>query len=100
MSSNEVFGCASGSCTGNAALLQRYIHLRDMPARGCFTFVVSQMVADTTDTIEKHYAAFVPAARDAAQQQMASGLGIEERQDRGSARQQSCGHAWSGLTAV
>ena len=51
----------------------------DMLARGCSTFVVGQMVADTTDTIEKHYAAFVPAARDAAQQQMASGLGIEER---------------------
>jgi integrase len=51
----------------------------DMLARGASTFVVGQMVADTTDTIEKHYASFVPAARDAAQQQMANGLGIEER---------------------
>lgn len=51
----------------------------DMLARGCSTFVVAQMVADTTDTIEKHYASFVPAARDAAQLQMANGLGIEER---------------------
>jgi integrase len=51
----------------------------DMLARGCSTFVVGQMVADTTDTIEKHYASFVPAARDAAQHQMDSGLGIEER---------------------
>lgn len=51
----------------------------DMLARGCSTFVVAQMVADTTDTIEKHYASFVPAARDAAQHQMDSGIGIEER---------------------
>jgi integrase len=51
----------------------------DMLARGCSTFVVGQMVADTTDTIEKHYASFVPAARDGAQNQMDNGLGIEER---------------------
>jgi len=51
----------------------------DMLARGTSTYVVAQMVADTTETIEKHYASFVQAARDAAQHQMANGLGIEER---------------------
>lgn len=51
----------------------------DMLARGTSSYVVGQMVADTTETIEKHYASFVQAARDAAQHQMANGLGIEER---------------------
>jgi integrase len=51
----------------------------DMLARGMSTYVVAQMVADTTETIEKNYAQFVQAARDAAQHQMAHGIGIEER---------------------
>jgi integrase len=51
----------------------------DMLARGTSSYVVGQMVADTTETIEKHYASFVQTARDAAQHQMANGLGIEER---------------------
>lgn len=33
----------------------------------------------TVDTVQKHYAQFVPAARDAAQIKMDSGIGIEER---------------------
>jgi hypothetical protein len=37
------------------------------------------MLADTVDTIEKHYAQFVPAARDAVQSRMDTGVGIEER---------------------
>jgi len=37
------------------------------------------MLADAVDTIEKHYAQFVPAARDAAQHIMDNGIGIEER---------------------
>jgi hypothetical protein len=51
----------------------------DMLARGTSTYIVGQMVADETDTIEKNYAKFVPAARDEAQDRMANGLGIEER---------------------
>jgi integrase len=51
----------------------------DMLARGTSSYVVGQMVADATETIEKHYASFVQAARDAVQRQMANGLGIEER---------------------
>ena len=37
------------------------------------------MLADTVDTVEKHYAQFVPAARDAVQTKMDSGVGIEEQ---------------------
>ena len=40
---------------------------------------VAKMLADTVDTVEKHYAQFVLAARDAAQHRMDNGLGIEER---------------------
>jgi integrase len=53
--------------------------IRDMLTRGTSTYIVGQMVADETDTIEKNYAKFVPAARDEAQYRMANGLGIEER---------------------
>jgi hypothetical protein len=51
----------------------------DMLARGVSIYDVAQMVADTVETIEKHYAQFVPAARDAAQQKMDSGVGIAEQ---------------------
>ncbi len=51
----------------------------DMLARGAGIFDVAKMLADTVDTVEKHYAQFVPAARDAAQHKMDSGIGIEER---------------------
>ena len=51
----------------------------DMLARGAGIFDVAKMLADTVDTVEKHYASFVQAARDAAQQKMDHGLGIEER---------------------
>ena len=44
-----------------------------MFARGTSTYVV-QMVADTTETIEKHYASFVQELGT----QTANGLGIEE----------------------
>ena len=37
------------------------------------------MLADTVETVEKHYAEFVPAARDAIQVRMDSGVGIEEQ---------------------
>jgi integrase len=51
----------------------------DMLARGTGIYEVSQMLADTVETVQKHYAQFVPAARDAAQVKMDSGIGIEER---------------------
>jgi site-specific recombinase XerD len=51
----------------------------DMLARGASIFDVAKMLADTVDTIEKHYASFVQAARDAAQLRMDNGIGIEER---------------------
>ncbi len=35
---------------------------------------VAKMLADTVDTIEKHYAQFVPAARDAVQSRMDTGV--------------------------
>jgi integrase len=51
----------------------------DMLARGEDIYSIAKMLADTVDTIEKHYAQFIPAARDAAQHKMDSGIGIEER---------------------
>jgi hypothetical protein len=50
-----------------------------MLARGNGVFEVAKMLADTVDTVEKHYAHFVPAARDAVQAKMDSGIGIEEQ---------------------
>jgi len=50
-----------------------------MLARGVDIYDVAKMLADTVDTIEKHYAQFVPAARDAVQSRMDTGVGIEER---------------------
>jgi integrase len=51
----------------------------DMLARGSSIYDVAKMLADTVDTVEKSYAQFVPAARDAAQIRMDNGIGIEER---------------------
>lgn len=51
----------------------------DMLARGAGIYDVARMLADTTDTVEKHYASFVPAARDAVQHKMDNGIGIEEQ---------------------
>ncbi|HEY2125181.1 MAG TPA: site-specific integrase, partial [Chthoniobacterales bacterium] len=51
----------------------------DMLARGASIFDVAKMLADTVETIEKHYASFVQAARDAAQLKMDNGIGIKER---------------------
>jgi integrase len=58
----------------------------DMLARGEGIYEVAKMLADTVDTVEKHYAQFVPAARDAAQAKMDHGLGIEERAKLASTR--------------
>jgi len=58
----------------------------DMLARHVPIYDVAKMVADTVDTIEKHYAHFIPAARDAAQVKMATGTGIEERARMAKAR--------------
>ena len=43
------------------------------------SFDVAKMLAGTVETVEKSYAQFVPAARDAAQSRMDTGIGIEER---------------------
>ncbi len=43
------------------------------------TQAVAKMLADTVETVEKYYAQFIPAARDAVQIKMDSGIGIEER---------------------
>jgi integrase len=60
----------------------------DMLARGMAIYDVAKMLADTVDTIEKHYAQFVPAARDAAQSRMDRGIGIEEQAKISQARNQ------------
>ena len=57
-----------------------------MLARGASIYDVAKMLADTVDTIEKHYASFIPAARDAAQSKMDNGIGIEERAKMANAR--------------
>jgi hypothetical protein len=49
----------------------------DMLTRGIGVFEVAQMLADTVETVEEYYAQFVPAARDAVQSKMDSGVGIE-----------------------
>jgi integrase len=51
----------------------------DMLTRGIGVFEVAKMLADTVETIEEYYAQFVPAARDAVQSKMDSGVGIEEQ---------------------
>jgi integrase len=51
----------------------------DMLARGVDVFPVAKMLADTVETVETHYAQFVPAARDAVQVKMDAGVGIEEQ---------------------
>jgi hypothetical protein len=50
-----------------------------MLARGEDIYSIAKMLADTVDTIEKHYGQFIPAARHAAQHKMDNGLGIKER---------------------
>ena len=51
----------------------------DMLTRGIGVFEVAKMLADTVETVEEYYAQFVPAARDAVQVKMDSGVGIEEQ---------------------
>jgi integrase len=51
----------------------------DMLAREEDIYSIAKILADTVDTIEKHYAQFIPAAREAAQHKMDSDIGIEER---------------------
>jgi integrase len=58
----------------------------DMLTRGASIFDVAKMLADTVETVEKSYAQFVPAARDAAQSKMDAGIGIEERAKLSKAR--------------
>jgi integrase len=58
----------------------------DMLARGASIYDVAKMLADTVDTVEKHYASFIPAARDAAQSKRDNGIGIEERAKLSKAR--------------
>lgn len=60
----------------------------DMLARKESIYNVAEMLADTVDTIAKSYAQFVPAARDAAQRTMDSGIGIEEQARLNEARGQ------------
>ena len=62
-----------------AALFPGYFRLRHAGS-GREHFHVAKMLADTVDTVEKHYVHFVPAARrNAVQAKMDNGLGIEER---------------------
>jgi len=51
----------------------------DMLARRNPIFDVAKMAADTVETLEKKYAKFIPAAKDAVQHTMDHGVGIEER---------------------
>jgi len=51
----------------------------DMLARGNGIYEVAQMLADTVETVQRCYAQFVPAARDAVQAKMDTGVGIEEQ---------------------
>jgi integrase len=70
--------CERAGVKGSAHCF-RDTFVADMLARGVSIYDVAQMVADTVETIEKHYAQFVPAARDAAQRKMDTGVGIEEQ---------------------
>ena len=55
------------------------IHLLASAGTWCGHLRRCEDVADTVDTIEEHYAQFVPAARDASAKPMDRGVGIEER---------------------
>ncbi|HXA76233.1 MAG TPA: site-specific integrase, partial [Candidatus Acidoferrales bacterium] len=51
----------------------------DALAKRVDIFSLAKMLADTVETIETHYASFIPAARDAAQNLLETGIGIEEQ---------------------
>jgi integrase len=51
----------------------------DMLAKGAGIHDVAKMLADTVETVEEHYAQFIPASRDNIQAKMDSGVGIEEQ---------------------
>lgn len=51
----------------------------DMLARGNGVYEIAKMLADTVKTVEDYYASFIPAARDAVQAKMDTGIGIEEQ---------------------
>jgi integrase len=51
----------------------------DMLARGSGIYDVAKMLADAVETVEEYYAEFVPKARNAAQNLMDNGVGIEEQ---------------------
>ena len=50
----------------------------DLLARGATAYDVAKLLGDTVDTIEKHYAPFVPELRDRARRLMENGEGIEK----------------------
>ena len=51
----------------------------DMLARGVGIYEVAMMLADTVETVQRKYAKFVPAAREAVRIKMDQGVGIEEQ---------------------
>ena len=51
----------------------------DMLAKGNGIYEVAMMLTDTVETVQKSYALFIPAARDAVQVKMDQGVGIEEQ---------------------
>jgi integrase len=70
--------CARAGFKGSAHCF-RDTFACDMLARGVDVYPVAKMLADTVETVEKHYAQFLPAARDAVQVKMDAGVGIEEQ---------------------
>jgi len=70
--------CARAGVKGSAHCF-RDTFACDMLTRGIGVFEVAKMLADTVETVEEYYAQFVPAARDAVQVKMDSGVGIEEQ---------------------
>jgi integrase/recombinase XerD len=49
----------------------------DLLCAGCGVYDVARMLGDTVETIERHYAPFVPALRERVRRIMESGTGIE-----------------------
>jgi hypothetical protein len=49
----------------------------DLPCTGAGIYDVAQMLGDTLETVEWHYAPFVPALRERVRRIMESGAGLE-----------------------
>jgi integrase len=49
----------------------------DLLCAGCGVYDVARMLGDTVETVEKHYAPFVPALRERVRRIMESGAGLE-----------------------